>query len=125
VQPDRVAVVGPVRRSLGLAQRDRRADALSVEVPDRLAAFADDLVQLRVAERCEQLAVERQAQLERRDDEIEMVESAPDQAASLRSRGAERDAAAARDPAAPLACGVVQRDEEAGDAERLALAAAT
>ena len=53
-----------------------------------------------------------------------MVKSAPGQAASLRSCGAQRDAAAARNPGAALACGVVQGDEEAGDAEGFALAAA-
>ena len=53
-----------------------------------------------------------------------MVESAPGQAASLRSCRAQRDAAAARNPGAALACGVVQGDEEAGDAEGFALAAA-
>jgi hypothetical protein len=84
VKADGIAVVGPGRR-LCLPQRERGADTLAVEVPDRLAALADDLVELDVAERREQLAVQREAALERGDDEIEMVESAPCQAASLRS----------------------------------------
>jgi hypothetical protein len=125
MEADRVAVVRRGRRRLGLSQRYRRADALAVEVPDRLAALADDLEGLDVAERREQLAVERQAALERRDDEVEVVESAAGQAASLRPRRAEQSAAAARSPDdLALARGVVQRDEKAGDAERLALAAA-
>jgi hypothetical protein len=53
-----------------------------------------------------------------------MVESAPGQAASLRSCRAQRDAAAARDPGAALTCDVVESDEEAGDAKGFALAAA-
>ncbi len=53
-----------------------------------------------------------------------MVESRRARRASLRSCRAQRDAAAARNPGAALACGVVQGDEEAGDAEGFALAAA-
>jgi hypothetical protein len=124
MESDRVTVVGARRRRLCLAQRERRADALAIEVPDGLAALADDLVGLDVAERREQLAVERQAPFERRDDEIEMVESASSQAASLRSCRAQRDAAAARDLGTALACDVVECDEEACDAEGFALAAA-
>ena len=49
VQPDRVAVVRSRRGGLRLAERERGADALAVEVPDGLASLADDLVQLGVA----------------------------------------------------------------------------
>ena len=124
METDGIAVVRPGRRCLRLAQRQRRADALAVEVPDRLAALADDLVDLRVPERREQLAVERQAPVERRDDEIEVVESAARQAASLRPGRAEGGAGATgRSGGAALAGGVVESDEEAGDAERFPVAA--
>jgi len=45
------------------------------EVPDRLAALALHLGHVVVAERCEQIAVEGQAALDRRDDEIDVVDA--------------------------------------------------
>jgi hypothetical protein len=53
VQADRVAVVRLRSGRLRLAEREGCSDALAVEIPDCLAALADDLVQLRVAERPE------------------------------------------------------------------------
>jgi hypothetical protein len=58
----------------GLAQAERCAGA--AEVPDRLPALADHLAGPRVAERLEQLAVEGEAALERRDDQVDVVDAA-------------------------------------------------
>jgi hypothetical protein len=56
----------PVASVRGLAKPERPLEApRNRQVPDLLATLADDVVDTRVAERREQLAVERQAQLER------------------------------------------------------------
>ena len=73
VQADAVAVVWAVAPALGLAQAQRAAGA--GEVPDRLAALAFHLAHAREPERAEQLRVERQASLDRGDDEVEMVDA--------------------------------------------------
>src|SRR2546428_781674 len=69
VHADAIPVVGAL--GLRLANPDRRAR--SVEVPDRLAALALDLRDAVPAERPEQVAVERQALLDRRDDQIDVM----------------------------------------------------
>src|SRR4051794_41976394 len=74
VQADAVTVVRAIARALRLAQAERAAAAR--EVPDRLAALALDLADAVEAERREQLAVERQAALDRRDDEVDVVRGA-------------------------------------------------
>src|SRR4051794_41362971 len=74
VQADAVTVVRAIARALRLAQAERAAAAR--EVPDRLAALALDLADAVEAERREQLAVERQAALDRRDDEVDVVQGA-------------------------------------------------
>src|SRR4029079_2990275 len=73
VQADAVAVIGALTLRLGLAQTDRGARA--PEVPDRLAAFALHLADAVPAERAEQIAVEGQAALDRRDDEIDVMDA--------------------------------------------------
>src|SRR6185437_7265041 len=69
VQTDAIAVVRPL--DLCGAQAD--GDARPVQVPDRLAALALHLGDPPVPERGEQLAVERQAALDRGDDEVDVV----------------------------------------------------
>jgi hypothetical protein len=76
VQPHGVPVVWLTRRRLRLPKAERSPDALAVEIEDRLPALAYDLVDLDEAERREQFLVERQTALERRDDEVEMVDTA-------------------------------------------------
>jgi hypothetical protein len=73
VQADPIAVVGTVGRRLRFSQTERGSGA--GEVPDRLTALALDLADAVVAERREQLAVERQAALDRGDDEIDVVDA--------------------------------------------------
>ena len=70
VEPDAVAVVRP-RLRLGSAQPDRRPGA--GQVPDRLATLTLDLADPVVAERAEELRIERQAALDRRDDEVDVM----------------------------------------------------
>ena len=72
VETDRIAVVRA--RRLRLAQADLRL--VADQVPDRLAALALDLADPVPAERTEELAVERQAPLDRGDDEIDMMDAA-------------------------------------------------
>lgn len=50
--------------------------ACAGDVPDRLASLALDLAHARVAERIEKLAIEGQAALDRRHDEVEMMDAA-------------------------------------------------
>src|SRR6266511_4824377 len=71
MQTDGVPVVrlGPPR--LRFAQADRRTGA--PEVVDRLTTLALDLADAVEAERREQVAVERQAALDRRDDQVDVV----------------------------------------------------
>src|SRR5262249_30876865 len=71
VDAHRIAVV--VSFDLCLAQPDR--DPRPREVPDRLAALALDLGDAVVAERGEQLAVERQAPLDRGDDPVDVLDA--------------------------------------------------
>src|SRR5881409_1472963 len=73
MQTDRVAVVRPARLRLRLAQADRAPRA--PEVVDRFAPLTLDLANAVVAERRQQIAVERQAALDRRDDEVDMVDA--------------------------------------------------
>src|SRR5437667_7416073 len=73
VQADAVAVVRAVGFRLRLAQADRAAR--SPEVPDRLAALALHLARAVPAERAEPLAVEGQAALDRRNDQIDVVDA--------------------------------------------------
>src|SRR4051794_6874350 len=72
VEADRVAVVcaGPALR---LAQPDRRL--LAADVPDRLAALSLHFAQAMPAERAEQLAIEREAALDRGDDEVDVMDA--------------------------------------------------
>src|SRR5690349_8091536 len=70
VQADAIPVGRAV--ALRLAQADRAV--VPVQVPDRLAALTLDLADAMPAERPEQLAVERQASLDRGDDEIDVVD---------------------------------------------------
>jgi hypothetical protein len=77
VQPDPVAVdpvVALIRLCLRLTQPDRAARA--GEIPDRLAALALDLPDPVIAERRQQLAIKRQAALDRRDDQVDVVDAA-------------------------------------------------
>ena len=71
MQADPVAV--EPAEALRLAEPDRAARP--AEVPDRLAALALDLRDAVVAERAEQVAVERQAALDRGDDEVDVVDA--------------------------------------------------
>src|SRR5918911_3006231 len=73
MEPDAVAVVRLVVRGLRLPQSDR--GARPAEIPDRLASLALDLADPVEAERREQVAVERQAALDRRDDEVDVVDA--------------------------------------------------
>ena len=77
VQPDAVAVDSAdalLLIGLCLAEPDRAAR--SGEVPDRLTALALDLSDPVIAERRQQLAVERQAALDRRHDQVDVVDTA-------------------------------------------------
>ena len=78
MEPGRIPVVDECR--LRLADAERRADTVAVEVPHRVPSLADHLVGLDVAERFEELSVQRQAALERRDDDVDVVQ--PDAAHS-------------------------------------------
>src|SRR5581483_3131451 len=71
VQADAIPVDVAIA-ALRFAQADRAACAL--QVPDRLAALALDLADAVPAERTEQLAVERQAAVDRRDDEVDVMD---------------------------------------------------
>ena len=71
VDADRVAVVA--RR--GVCASRSPIGARPAEVPDRLAALALDLGDPVPAQRPEQLAVERQAALDRRDDEVDVMDA--------------------------------------------------
>src|SRR5215210_7785342 len=73
VEADPVAVVWLVRCAPGLTQADRAAGPR--EVPDRLALLALHLAVAVEAERREQLAGEGQAPLDRRDDEVDVVDA--------------------------------------------------
>src|SRR5207247_9840531 len=73
VQADPVPVVGLSAVGLGLPQSDGAAGA--GEVPDRLAALALHLADAVEPERREQVSVERQAALDRGDDEIDVVDA--------------------------------------------------
>jgi hypothetical protein len=125
VQPDRVPVVRSRRRRLRLSQRQRRADTLSVEIDDALAALAEDVRGVGVAERSQKLLVERQAALERGDDEVEVVEAAAGDRRRLR-RAPESDRGASPLPErrALLARCAVERDEEPRELARLSVATA-
>src|SRR5919197_848248 len=72
MEADRVAVVRRALR-LRLPQTDSRAGP--AEVPDRLAPLALDLADPVVAERRKELAVEGQAALDRRDDQVDVVDA--------------------------------------------------
>ena len=72
MEADPVAVV--VALALGLSGTKSDLAAGPGEVPDRLAPLALDLVDPVEAERREQLPVEGQAALDRRDDEIDVVD---------------------------------------------------
>src|SRR5215204_2836663 len=74
MQADAVAVVWAVAGRRRLPQAERAARG--AEVVDRLAALALDLAEAVPPERAQQLAVERQAALDRGDDDVEMVEAA-------------------------------------------------
>src|SRR5262249_53433354 len=78
---DGVAVVASLR--LRLAQPDR--DAGTREVPDRLAALARHLLDAVVAERRQELAVEREAALDRRDDQVDVLDAHVSFATSARA----------------------------------------
>src|SRR5262249_575736 len=71
VQPDRISIVRLV--ALRFAEPDRRAGP--GQVPDRLAALAFDLSDPCVADRSEQIGVERQAARDRGDDEVDVVDT--------------------------------------------------
>ena len=71
VDADAVAVV----LSLGLRLPQPERDVRSAEVPDRLATLALDLGDAVVAERRQQVAIERQASLDRRHDEIDVMDA--------------------------------------------------
>src|SRR6266542_985165 len=71
MQTDGVAVIRVGALRLRLAQADRGTGA--PEVVDRLASLALDLADAVEAERRKQVAVERQAALDRRDDQVDMV----------------------------------------------------
>src|SRR4029450_4014861 len=73
LQTDRVAVVRPARLRLRLAQADRAPR--TPEVVDRFAALTLDLANAVVAERRQEIEVEPQAALDRRDDEVDMVDA--------------------------------------------------
>src|SRR5258708_19032091 len=72
VQTRRVAVDAP--RRLRLAQTDRRL--APAQIPDRLAALAFDLADPVPAERAEQLAIKRQAALDRGNDQVDVMDAA-------------------------------------------------
>ena len=69
-----IAIV--VAERLGLAEAERH-DAVTAQVDDALAALAHDLARPCVAERFEQLPIQRQAAIQRRDDEVEVVDTGP------------------------------------------------
>src|SRR5688572_21775612 len=71
VQADGIPVVLSGR--LRFADPKRDADPVAVEVPDRLAAFAHELRRVPIPERLEQLPVERQAAVDRGDDDVDVV----------------------------------------------------
>src|SRR5437867_3611118 len=71
VQPRLVAVDRALSLALGLAQADSGPGP--AEVPDRLPPLTLDLADPVPAERPEQVAVERQAALDRRDDQIDEI----------------------------------------------------
>jgi hypothetical protein len=73
VETDAVAVVLTFARGGGLAQAEGAVRA--VQVVDRLAPFAFDLAVTVPAERAEQLTVEGQAPLDRRDDEVDVMKA--------------------------------------------------
>jgi hypothetical protein len=73
MEADPVAIVLLVARRGRLAQAERAARA--IEVVDRLAALAFDLARAVPAERAEQLAVERQAALDRGDDNVDVMQA--------------------------------------------------
>src|SRR4051812_1725020 len=70
MEADRVAVVGG-GLALRLPQPDRRLRA--ADVPDRLAALPLNFAQAMPAERAQQLAIEREAALDRGDDEVDVM----------------------------------------------------
>ncbi len=72
VDADAVAVV--LAGDSRLAQADGGA-AFAADVDDGLAPLADDVSDTRVPERLEQLAIEGKAPLERRDHEVEVMQS--------------------------------------------------
>jgi hypothetical protein len=74
MQPHAVAVVASVV-GLRLAEPDLRL--VAEEVPDRLAALALYLADPVPSERAEQLAVERQAALDRGDDDVDVMDPHP------------------------------------------------
>jgi hypothetical protein len=103
MEADRVAVVrSRVRIRLLLTKAERRdAGPLDREVPDRLAALASDLPEAGPADRAEQLTVERQAALDRADDEIDVAELGLRRGQRLRRRpGLDRDHTEPNDPSA-------------------------
>src|SRR4029450_4097744 len=73
VEPDLVAVERLVPLAPRLAHPERAARA--PEVPDRLALLALHLAHPVPPERAEQVAVERQAALDRGSDDIDVVEA--------------------------------------------------
>src|SRR5918994_7632185 len=83
VEPDAVAV-RPDPVALRLAEADRAARA--AEIPDRLAALPLHFADPRVAERAEQLTVEGQAALDRRDDQVDVVDAGRGHALLLQRR---------------------------------------
>src|ERR1700751_2092842 len=72
MQPDRVPVGVPL--ALRLAETDRRP--APAQGPDRPPPLALDLAEHIPAERAEQVAVERQAALDRGDDEVDVMDAA-------------------------------------------------
>src|SRR5215210_3649413 len=72
MEADAVAIVGLVALGLRLAEPDRAAGA--EEVPDRLASLALHLADSMPAEWTEEVAVERQAALDRRNDQVDVVD---------------------------------------------------
>src|SRR5919198_1677748 len=71
MEADAVAVVRALARGLCFTQADRASGA--ADVPDRLATLPLDLTDAVKAERAEEVAVERQAALDRGHDEIDVV----------------------------------------------------
>jgi hypothetical protein len=75
VDTDRIAVVGGrVSGGLTLAEAEGPATTVAAQIDDTLAAFTGDLACVNVAQRLQQPLIERQARLQRRHDQVEVVD---------------------------------------------------